>query len=112
VKVGIVEYFDGMHFIPASKDKRCSKAHGHTYKVEVAVEGKLKGGMVIDFIRLRKVVKEVLKKYDHANLNKFISCPTAENISLRLQKELQKRLKMRVSVRVWEGEGKWAQAGD
>jgi 6-pyruvoyltetrahydropterin/6-carboxytetrahydropterin synthase len=112
VKVGIVEYFDSIHFLPKSNDKRCSQPHGHTYKVEVEVEGKLKAGMVIDFIKLRKIVKSVLKKYDHTNLNKFIPCPTAENICLRLQEELQKRLKMKVSVRVWEGEGKWAQAGD
>jgi len=51
----------------------CKNVHGHTYKLEVEVEGDLifddvsSEGMVIDFSDLKSIVKtEIVDKFDHA----------------------------------------------
>jgi 6-pyruvoyltetrahydropterin/6-carboxytetrahydropterin synthase len=49
----------------------CEKPHGHNWKVEVMVRAeKLDNcGMGIDFKILKKIVKEVIDKLDHHDLN-------------------------------------------
>lgn len=46
----------------------CKFLHGHNYLIHVTVEGDTdpETGMVIDFSVLKRRVKEVLGKYDHA----------------------------------------------
>ena len=65
--------FDAAHYLPEYNGK-CERLHGHTYKLVVKVEGTPdKEGMVIDFIRLKNIVKEeVLSKLDHACLNDIL----------------------------------------
>ena len=49
--------FDAAHYLPAYNGK-CEHLHGHTYKLVVKVEGTPDHeGMVIDFIKLKKLVK-------------------------------------------------------
>ena len=66
--------FDAAHYLPEYNGK-CERLHGHTYKLVVKVEGTPdKEGMVIDFIRLKNIVKEeVLSKLDHACLNDILN---------------------------------------
>lgn len=61
---------------------QCANLHGHTYKLQVSVSGKIKdSGVIIDFGKLKSIVNDhVLKKLDHSYLNDIISQPTAENI--------------------------------
>jgi 6-pyruvoyltetrahydropterin/6-carboxytetrahydropterin synthase len=106
MKVGIVEYIDAAHCLP--EHKTCGVMHGHTYRVEVTVEGEKKSnGMVIDFVKLRRIVKNVLKKYDHKVLNDLMEYPTCENFCEHLCKKLEKELDFPFTLRVWEGKGKW-----
>ena len=99
--------FDAAHYLPEYNGK-CERLHGHTYKLVVKVEGTPdKEGMVIDFIRLKNIVKEeVLSKLDHACLNDILKQPSAENISVwvwqRLQKMLQGPNSKLYEVEVWE----------
>mgnify|MGYP000131492048 FL=1 len=99
--------FDAAHYLPEYNGK-CERLHGHTYKLVVKVEGTPdKEGMVIDFIRLKNIVKEeVLSKLDHACLNDILKQPSAENISVwvwqRLQKMLQGPNYKHYEVEVWE----------
>lgn len=83
--------FDAAHYLPEYNGK-CERLHGHTYKLVVKVEGTPdKEGMVIDFIRLKNIVKEeVLSKLDHACLNDILKQPSAENISVWVWQRLQK----------------------
>ncbi len=55
------------HRLPFHKGK-CYNLHGHTYKLQVTIEGEPdKNGFVMDFGDLKKIVKEtVLEKLDHA----------------------------------------------
>jgi 6-pyruvoyltetrahydropterin/6-carboxytetrahydropterin synthase len=70
--------------------------HGHTYELEVTVEGPLQPetGWVLDFKDLKRIVSErVVKRCDCRNLNcdvDFLSGvnPTAENLAVRFWDEL------------------------
>jgi len=109
MRVGRVFHFDAAHRLPDYRG-RCESLHGHTYRLEVVVEGDVKGdGMVLDFKRLGEVVSaEVLDKLDHQDLNSIIKNPTTENIVEWIHERLKGRLPLH-SVRLWEGEGKWAE---
>ncbi|MEM2282142.1 MAG: 6-carboxytetrahydropterin synthase [Candidatus Hadarchaeales archaeon] len=45
---------------------KCERLHGHNWSVSVSVEGEVdEGGMVLDFLELRKVLEEECSKLDH-----------------------------------------------
>jgi len=102
-------YFDAAHFLPDYRGK-CESLHGHTYKLEVTIDGPVKkDGMVMDFTKLKDVVEsEVLERLDHQGLNKLFKNPTAERITEWIWKRLEKKLSLS-SIRLWEGEGKWVE---
>jgi 6-pyruvoyltetrahydropterin/6-carboxytetrahydropterin synthase len=108
VKLGITEFIDCAHSLPGHH--RCGQIHGHTYKVEVIVEGPKTGGMVLDFADLKARTREVLQRYDHRNWNDVLEFPSVENICELLAAQLKERLSFPLVVRVWEGQGKWAEA--
>lgn len=108
MKIGRTFYFDAAHFLPKCKGK-CEKFHGHTYKIEVVIEGDVseETGMVLDFNELKRVVDEkILNKLDHKNLNDIFKKPTAEKIAEWIFRELEEKVPLH-SVKLWEGRGKW-----
>jgi 6-pyruvoyltetrahydropterin/6-carboxytetrahydropterin synthase len=102
-------YFDASHHLPDYKGK-CENPHGHTYKLEVVVEGDVKSdGLVMDFQRIKRIVEsEVIEKLDHKNLNDIISNPTAENIIEWIHDHLRGKLPL-YSLKLWEGVDKWVE---
>lgn len=108
MRVGIFDFMDCAHLV-RTLDK-CEVPHGHTYKVEVVVEGELKGGMVIDFKDLRAKAKQAMGAYDHKDLSLIFDTPSCENICLALFRDLQPNLPGLRTVRLWEGHNKWAEA--
>ena len=81
--------------------------HGHTFRLEIAVEGPLRAGYVMDFIELRRLVEEVIGKLDHGNLNELFDNPTTENVALWIAEEVEKRLPDGVRLKrivLWEGD--------
>jgi 6-pyruvoyltetrahydropterin/6-carboxytetrahydropterin synthase len=74
--------------------------HGHTYGLEVAVEGPIDPdtGYVLDFGRLKRTVQEVvLHRLDRKHLNFDVDFlagvnPTAENIAIGIWGQLEERL--------------------
>ena len=108
MKVGIIEHFDSMHLLPGHP--KCGVPHGHTYTVEVHVEGPVQNGMVIDFDLLKRSLRAVLKEIDHTDLNKILEFPSCENLCTHILKGLRRSIDQeKVTVRVWEGDGKWAE---
>ncbi len=81
--------FDAAHNLIKYHGK-CEKLHGHTYRLDVTVEGKLdEEQMIIDFLVLKSVVKEqVLDILDHSYLNDHIKQPTAESIAIWIWERL------------------------
>src|SRR5258706_6108699 len=108
MKVGVMDHFDSMHLLPGHK--KCGVPHGHTYKVEVMVEGPVVNGMVIDFDVLKRNLRELLKTFDHVDLNTLFDFPSCEIIAAEIHKRLKALLSNQtLTVRIWEGEGKWAE---
>ncbi|ADD03269.1 6-pyruvoyl tetrahydropterin synthase and hypothetical protein [Thermoanaerobacter italicus Ab9] len=108
MKVTKIFTFDSAHNL-VNYNGKCEELHGHTYKLEVTVEGKPDGeGMVIDFVKLKEIVNEkVVKKLDHKYLNEVLGFnTTCENILLWMWKELEAVLKgdnyHLYKLRLWE----------
>ncbi len=107
MRVGIFEYMDCAHSVKTLD--HCENLHGHTYKAEVVVGGPLVGGMVIDFKKLREIVRQSMNTYDHKDLCQFFEVPSCENICQALYNDVA--LPGLHSVKLWEGHGKWAEYG-
>jgi 6-pyruvoyltetrahydropterin/6-carboxytetrahydropterin synthase len=107
MRLGVTEFIDSAHFLPGHV--KCGQLHGHTYKVEIVVEGEMKGGMVVDFADLRARIREVFSVYDHRNWNDYLDYPSVENICDLLSRKLRERLPFPFVIRVYEGNGKWAE---
>lgn len=81
--------FDAAHFLPNYYGK-CEKLHGHTYRLQVTVEGAVgSNGLVMDFVLLKRIVKkQVLDKLDHQFINDVISISSAENTAIWIWNQL------------------------
>ncbi|XOQ52543.1 MAG: 6-carboxy-5,6,7,8-tetrahydropterin synthase [Succiniclasticum sp.] len=99
--------FDAAHYLPSYNGK-CEHLHGHTYRLVVMVDGSPDAeGMVIDFTKLKQIVKErVLAKMDHQLLNNLLPNPSAENIAMWVWDQLEEPLSASnrhlYEVQVWE----------
>jgi len=99
---GVYEIYVKDHFAAAHAlkgyDGNCSNMHGHNWIVEAYIQcTKLnKLGIGVDFRDVKRIVKDVLSKLDHTNLNEIMEFavinPTSENIAKFLYKELCRRL--------------------
>ena len=107
MKLGIEHSIDSAHHLPGHP--KCGVPHGHTYKFELMVEGEAKEGMLMDFGEMKKSLKAVLGDYDHKSWNDFLKFPSVENIATLVHARLKEKIPHKVTVRVWEGEGKWAE---
>ncbi|MET0554450.1 MAG: 6-pyruvoyl tetrahydropterin synthase family protein [Vicinamibacteria bacterium] len=107
MRLGITEYIDCAHFLPGHP--KCGQVHGHTYRVDVAIEGEHNQGMIVDFNELKGKTREVLGRYDHRHWNDVLDFPSVENICELLSRELRAAIAFPMVVRVWEGNGKWAE---
>lgn len=88
--------FAAAHFLQDYNGK-CENLHGHNYLVRVHVAGTElnAGGMLLDFTRLKKALRDVCGKLDHTNLNDleyFQNNPSAERIAMYICQELLKLL--------------------
>lgn len=105
--------FSAAHCLPNYKGN-CENLHGHTYKLQVTVKGKInrKTGMIIDFHELNDIVKKIiLDKLDHTYLNNIIKNPTTENITIFIWKRLKPFLNL-YEVIVWESSTAFASYRD
>lgn len=96
--------FDSAHFLENYSGK-CANLHGHTYKLQVTVFGKLnEQGMVIDFNEIKNLVNElIVNNFDHQLINDvFPYNPTAENMVIYIfeviKDYLEKNYKNKVFV--------------
>lgn len=59
--------FSACHFIP--RHEKCSRLHGHSYIVRLRLEGDIgEEGMIMDFVVLKKKLKEMIDELDHKTL--------------------------------------------
>jgi 6-pyruvoyltetrahydropterin/6-carboxytetrahydropterin synthase len=59
--------FSACHFIP--RHEKCSRLHGHSYIVRLRLEGEIgEEGMIMDFVVLKKKLREIIDELDHKTL--------------------------------------------
>ena len=107
MKLGVIDYIDCAHYLPGHD--KCGSLHGHTYKIEVVIEGENKSGMIFDFSELKKSIKNGLSCFDHKTLNDLIEYPSVENICEAIKRKLSESITFPFTLRVWEGQGKWVE---
>ena len=103
--------FEAAHHLPYYKGP-CNNLHGHSYKLEVTVSGTIcrdfkneKCGMIVDFKDLKAIIKEVVGKYDHCNLNDYFENPTAEIMVTDIGEDILSKLPngvVLISTKLWE----------
>lgn len=125
MRISKVFTFDAGHRLTKHKGK-CYNLHGHTYKLEVLVDGPLnENDMVMDFSLLKNAVNSIIDEYDHAmilnikDFNIIQLCeqhgyrqvllngdPTAELIVTDIYKKLVPMINDRLiiihGIRLWE----------
>jgi 6-pyruvoyltetrahydropterin/6-carboxytetrahydropterin synthase len=111
MKLGLITEFDAAHSLPGYQGK-CANLHGHTYQVEIVVEGDVgEDGFVMDFYKLKKIIAVALDDLDHSYLNDILPNPTAETIaqwiSDRLKRDMMGTAVRLLSLKLWEGKNKW-----
>lgn len=109
-------HFDAAHYLRGYKGK-CANIHGHRWKVEITLQGSRLNelGILIDFMDVKNMLKEVLDIFDHKMINDIAPFdelnPTAENISKFIYDSMNEKLKDKIGthisisrVTVWESE--------
>jgi len=114
--------FEAAHHLPGY-DGPCKYTHGHSYKLQVSVEGPINPttGMIVDFRDLKEIVKtNVLHTLDHNDLNTLLArdfpnhMPTAENVLSWIVSRLKNcfgpsSVERLVAVRLWETSTSYAE---
>ena len=97
--------FEAAHQLPWH-DGACRNLHGHSYRLEVTVEGPVGDqGFIIDFADLKAIVqRQVVDRYDHTYLNDLIDNPTAELLAGEIWKSLEVAGLDVARIRLWETE--------
>ena len=99
--------FEAAHVLPHHTGK-CSRLHGHSYRLDVAVEGTPHAdgpgsGMIVDFDDLSRIVRGgIIDALDHRFLNDMIENPTSENIIVWIWRRLDPLLDGLAELTLWE----------
>lgn len=99
--------FEAAHSLPhLPKTHKCRRLHGHSFKVEVVVEGELdrKLGWVMDYADIGDAFKPIWEKLDHNHLNEIagLENPTSENIAIWIWRQLKPKLPLLTEIAIAE----------
>lgn len=114
-EVTVEHSFAAGHALREYKGK-CENVHGHNYRVQVTVEGERLNriGLLVDFVELKRAVRQTCEQLDHQFINDlepFTTLnPSAENIAKYLYERVTGTLDLttlqppiRISqVKIWE----------
>jgi len=105
--------FDSAHHLHCYEGK-CKSLHGHTYKLQVIMRGKVdRRGITIDFADIKRLAKErIIDRLDHRYLNDVLPPmnTTAENMVVWMYEQLADALRSEgwfpqvrlEEIRLWE----------
>ena len=106
----VKDHFDAAHRL-YEYPGQCAELHGHTWDIEVTVEGRELDdiGILYDFKTLKDDLRSVLETYDHHYINDTAPfdtiSPTAENLARVIYERLSEVVGPRVRIAevvVWE----------
>ena len=86
--------FEAAQTLPnAPENHKCRRMHGHSFKVEISVEGEVDPapGWVYDHARISEAMKPLLQQLDHSYLNEIagLENPTIENMAAWFWRKLE-----------------------
>lgn len=96
-EVSVQEHFDAAHYLRGYQGK-CERLHGHRFEVTVKVgaAGVDEIGLAYDFIELKRHLRQILERFDHACLNDVPPFdrinPSSENIAATIYSDIRERL--------------------
>jgi 6-pyruvoyltetrahydropterin/6-carboxytetrahydropterin synthase len=85
-EVTVEQTFAAGHALREYKGK-CENVHGHNYRVQVTVEGERLNriGLLVDFVEVKRIVRDIISRLDHQFINDlepFTTVnPSAENLA-------------------------------
>ena len=86
-EVSVEQTFAAAHALRHYKGA-CENLHGHNFKVQVVLEGDRldEAGMLVDFLDVKDLMRGIMTRLDHQNLNEVPPFdaeknPSAENIA-------------------------------
>jgi 6-pyruvoyltetrahydropterin/6-carboxytetrahydropterin synthase len=86
--------FEAAQTLPkAPEGHKCRRMHGHSFKVEISVEGEVdrETGWLYDHAEIGAAVKPLIQQLDHSYLNEIagLENPTIENMAAWFWKKLE-----------------------
>jgi 6-pyruvoyltetrahydropterin/6-carboxytetrahydropterin synthase len=116
LKISQAFHFEAAHALPnAGENHRCRRLHGHSYRVELRLEGAVDPvtGFVADFFAIEGAFKPLLERLDHQYLNDIegLGNPTAENIAIWIWRQMKPELPQLAIVAVFETEDCFVEYG-
>jgi len=96
-ELSIKGHFDAAHYLTGYQGK-CENLHGHRFDVVLTIRGESLDdvGLVYDFVKLKRLLGEVLSRFDHVLLNEVEPftrlSPSSENVARAIYEEVESRL--------------------
>ena len=106
-EVSVQQTFAAGHALRNYRGK-CENVHGHNYRIEITVQGErlAPNGLLVDFIELKRVMKDTIDYLDHRFINDLEPFtevnPSAENIAKFFHDRISAGLRTEVPVRIAE----------
>lgn len=114
-EVTVEHSFAAGHALREYKGK-CENVHGHNYRIQITVEGEKLNriGLLVDFVEVKRVLREVSARLDHQFINDLepftVINPSAENIAKYFYDQINEGLQLEdaetpvriAQVKVWE----------
>ena len=99
--------FEAAHHLPSFPEgHKCRRMHGHSFKVDVVVEGEIPHGRhyLIDYGEMKAAIDPVYDQLDHRCLNdiKGLENPTSEMLAAWLWDKLRPKLPILSEIIVYE----------
>jgi 6-pyruvoyltetrahydropterin/6-carboxytetrahydropterin synthase len=99
--------FEAAHHLPrVPAGHKCSRIHGHSYRVEIALRGPVdpRTGWVVDFAVIDDAWTELFRQFDHHTLNEVpgLDNPTCENLCAFIWAAMSKGVPHLHAITVWE----------
>ncbi len=99
--------FEAAHLLPkAPEGHKCRRLHGHSFRVEVTVEGEVDPGTgwFLDYGEITRLVEPIRAQLDHYYLNEVpgLANATSENLARWIWEKLKPALPSLVGITVHE----------
>lgn len=99
--------FEAAHHLPrVPAGHKCSRMHGHSYRVEVGLRGPVDPttGWMVDFAIIDEAWAHLFRQFDHHTLNDIagLENPTCENLCAFIWNAMAAQVPHLAAVTVWE----------